>query len=83
MTSTTVNSRQPILNLQNISYSYHTLEGEVKALKDISFQVYSGEFISIVWETILGDADFDNAGSLCHGWSAMPVYYYNKILKRD
>ncbi len=48
MTSTTVNSRQPILNLQNISYSYHTLEGEVKALKDISFQVYSGEFISIV-----------------------------------
>ena len=20
--------------------------------------------------------DFDDAGSLCHGWSAMPVYYY-------
>lgn len=28
------------------------------------------------WETILGAADFDNAGSLCHGWSASPVYYY-------
>lgn len=29
------------------------------------------------WETLKGDSDFDNAGSLCHGWSAMPVYYYN------
>ena len=32
------------------------------------------------WETIKGDADFHNAGSLCHGWSAMPVYYFNKLL---
>ena len=29
------------------------------------------------WETELGSEDFDGAGSLCHGWSAMPVYYYN------
>ena len=33
-----------------------------------------------VWETEIGQSDFDNAGSLCHGWSAMPIYYYN-ILK--
>ena len=33
-----------------------------------------------VWETELGEADFDDAGSLCHGWSAIPIYYYN-ILK--
>lgn len=32
------------------------------------------------WETDLGAADFDNAGSLCHGWSAMPVYYLSTIL---
>lgn len=31
------------------------------------------------WETIEGAAAFDNAGSLCHGWSAVPIYYYNKI----
>ena len=31
------------------------------------------------WETINGAADFDNAGSLCHGWSAIPVYYYHKF----
>ncbi|MBQ8726367.1 MAG: hypothetical protein IJY84_04660 [Clostridia bacterium] len=34
-----------------------------------------------VWETVLGEADFNSAGSLCHGWSAMPVYYYNKLLR--
>ena len=31
------------------------------------------------WETIKGEADFHNAGSLCHGWSAIPVYYFNKF----
>ena len=33
-----------------------------------------------VWETELGESDFSNAGSLCHGWSSIPIYYYN-ILK--
>ncbi|MFH1022966.1 MAG: family 78 glycoside hydrolase catalytic domain [Planctomycetota bacterium] len=28
------------------------------------------------WETPLGGDDFDRAGSLCHGWSAVPIYYY-------
>lgn len=28
------------------------------------------------WETILGAEDFHEAGSLCHGWSALPIYYY-------
>lgn len=32
-----------------------------------------------VWETIEGEDAFDNAGSLCHGWSAIPIYYYNKL----
>ncbi|MBE6690250.1 MAG: hypothetical protein E7590_03080 [Ruminococcaceae bacterium] len=36
--------------------------------------------LGTVWETEQGEADFQNAGSLCHGWSAMPVYYYH-ILK--
>ncbi len=33
-----------------------------------------------VWETEDGQSDFDNAGSLCHGWSAMPIYYYYRLL---
>jgi len=28
------------------------------------------------YETELGEKDFDGAGSLCHGWSALPIYYY-------
>lgn len=28
------------------------------------------------WETILGEKDFGGAGSLCHGWSAIPVYIF-------
>ena len=34
------------------------------------------------WETELGWRDFDDAGSLCHGWSASPVHYLTKILKK-
>lgn len=30
------------------------------------------------WETELGADDFDKAGSLCHGWSAVPVYLFGK-----
>ena len=28
-----------------------------------------------VWETMGGYTDFGNAGSLCHGWSAIPICY--------
>ncbi len=31
------------------------------------------------WETVKGEQDFSTAGSLCHGWSAMPVYYFHKF----
>ena len=33
------------------------------------------------WETHEGQSAFQNAGSLCHGWSAMPVYYYHHLLQ--
>jgi len=28
------------------------------------------------WETMDGARDFNDAGSLCHGWSAVPLYLY-------
>jgi hypothetical protein len=28
------------------------------------------------WETIDGISAFNNAGSLCYGWGAIPIYYY-------
>ncbi len=35
------------------------------------------------YETINGAADFDNAGSLCHGWSAAPAYWYRVLFGKD
>ena len=31
------------------------------------------------WETEKGWEDFGGAGSLCHGWSAIPVYYLSLL----
>jgi len=37
-----------ILRINNVVYTYHSLEGETLALKDISFHVDDGEFLAIV-----------------------------------
>ena len=39
---------KPILELKNISYSYHTPEGETQALSDITFSLTPGEFTAVV-----------------------------------
>ncbi len=39
---------EQVLELKNIHYAYHTLEGETPALTDISFALNKGEFVSIV-----------------------------------
>lgn len=31
------------------------------------------------WETELGADDFGGAGSMCHGWSAIPIYYLSVL----
>lgn len=37
-----------VLSLKNVSYSYHSLQGETKALDNISLDVYDREFICLV-----------------------------------
>lgn len=37
-----------LLELKNVYYTYHSLEGETAALSDISFSIYPGEFAAIV-----------------------------------
>ena len=39
---------QPILSLQDVSYSYHNLKGETPALSHISLQISEGSFVAIV-----------------------------------
>lgn len=44
-----------------------------------SAMLYAGA--TSFWETQKGGADFDGAGSLCHGWSAIPIYvFHTRIL---
>jgi len=33
------------------------------------------------WETLEGASAFEDAGSLCHGWSAVPVLFLPRIQK--
>ncbi len=39
---------KPLLDVQNVSYTYHSLSGETKALEHLSFQVHFNEFVGIV-----------------------------------
>lgn len=38
----------PVLELKQVGFSYHSLDGETPALLDVSFSVQPGEFIAIV-----------------------------------
>ena len=46
-----------ILELKNISYSYHSLHGETKALDRITFGVREGEFVAVVGPSGCGKSD--------------------------
>ena len=39
-------------------------------------QIYRGA--TTYWETLNGYKDFNEAGSLCHGWSAVACYFFDK-----
>lgn len=39
---------EPLLNIQDLSYAYHTLQGETKVLEHVNFSMEEGEFVAIV-----------------------------------
>lgn len=46
--------------------------------RDWGYMLHQGA--TSFWETIDGAAAFDNAGSLCHGWSGIPAYFYGRYI---
>ena len=76
------------LNLYPITLSHSIFKYEALMLKPqqyarFVFNKIANDFGSMLyqnattfWETLVGAYDFDRAGSLCHGWSAIPVYFY-------
>ncbi len=38
----------PKLEVNDLTYSYHSMDGETRALEEISFSVHTGEFIAVV-----------------------------------
>lgn len=37
-----------ILSFRNVSYNYHSMNGETSALENVAFDIYDGEFVSVV-----------------------------------
>ena len=59
------------------------LAADREAYKDVILAELDRDYLYMLrngattfWETIRGEEDFAEAGSLCHGWSALPIYYY-------
>lgn len=40
--------KKVMIELSNISLNYHTIKGETEAIKDVSFNVYEGEFVGVI-----------------------------------
>ena len=69
------------------TFRYEALLKESKeTYKDFILQDIDSTYLGMLmqgatsfWETIDGERAFGGAGSLCHGWSAMPIYYYELL----
>ena len=48
----------PLLQVKDVSYTYHTKAGETPALSHISFSVFPGEFVAIVGPSGCGKSTF-------------------------
>ena len=69
------------------AYFYDALLSIDKSYKDYiindieeKYGYMLSEGATTFWETIDGWRAFSDAGSLCHGWSALPVYYFDLLL---
>ena len=63
-----------LLNTNTAAYSDFVVD-EIRR----NYKLMLDEGSTTVWETLGGSEAFHKAGSLCHGWSAVPVYVYHRL----
>lgn len=77
----------PLTSLSHSVFKYDALITADRNNKDFvlddiekkwSKMLFSGA--TTFWETEKGSEDFNDSGSLCHGWSAIPVYFFHKLI---
>ncbi|MDD2709942.1 MAG: family 78 glycoside hydrolase catalytic domain [Verrucomicrobiae bacterium] len=75
------------MTLSSLFYGARVLMGANSAEQIHFANLCRGQFSSMLsrqatslWETAKGGDDFDYAGSLCHGWSALPVWFAQAYL---
>ena len=54
-----------------------TVGGGIGSLEDAARLLDAGA--DTFWETLEGADAFGKAGSLCHGWSAVPIYIFHRL----
>jgi hypothetical protein len=67
-------SKYNALIMTNEESYFDVVLGEIR--RDYKLMLDAGA--TSFWETIEGAAAFKDAGSLCHGWSAIPILYLNR-----
>ena len=82
--------KEKLLELKNVVYSFHTYGGEVKAVRDVSFEVRKGEILGIVGESGCGKSTMGRAILRLHEPTSGKVYFegrdilgYNKKQLKD
>lgn len=70
--------------LSMMFFKYEALSSDENRITDNIAEIWGKMLFcgaTSFWETQKGAYDFENAGSMCHGWSALPIYFLKKCRK--
>lgn len=75
------------VTLNDTFYKYEALLSQPETYASYVFEKIAKEYGAMLkngatsfYETLEGSDAFEGAGSLCHGWSAIPAYFYLKYI---
>ena len=85
---------QPFLSFQDVCFSYHTLNGEIPAIQNITFSLHRGEFLAVIGPSGCGKSTIlnlaagllqpDSGQILCEGKSpTTPFPLVGYMLQKD